>query len=90
MQKNFLAFFMFLRRRAEQKMEPHFFSGGNIQQCTMHKYTRVYSQNQIMGLKQMRTIKLHFGKTEKFSVIQKEKYFNVCICYEKKNLWASL
>ena len=29
---------------------------------------------------------LHFGKAENFSVIQKEKYFNVCICYEKKNV----
>ena len=42
-----MAFFVFLGRRAEQKMRPHFFSGANIQQCTMHKYIRMYSQNQI-------------------------------------------
>ena len=34
----------------------------------------------------MRTTKLHFGKMEKFSVIQKEKYFNVCIWCEKKKI----
>ena len=40
-----------------------------------------------LGLKQVRTFKLHFGKMENFSVIQKEKYFNVCTYYEKKKYW---
>ena len=70
----------------------HFFSRANIQQCTMSKYSRMYSQNQISitwlvrNSNKMRIIMLHFGKAENFSVIQKEKYFNVCICYEKKNV----
>ena len=73
----------------------HFFSRTNIQQCTMSKYSRMYSQNQISitwlvrSSNKMRIIMLHFGKAEDFSVIQKEKYFNVCICYEKKMFCAS-
>ena len=70
-------------------MGSHFFSRANIQQCPMHKYSRMYSQNQICtkwlvrDSNKMRIINLNFGKMQNFSVIQKEKYFKVCICYEK-------